>query len=219
MSIAPQHNKTRFDRKEIKYPFMQMGYGQQEKGTRLQLFEDMAEGKYDDQTFDIFIQAINDVVPGFIQIMEFVNDLWNKDWLEVTWYMPDGFKVSCKPTSSYWEDFTLFDKIKVKAKVSGVRKEKQALILYVGFIHAVDAYIARQMVIRCPFDILTIHDAFRCHPNNAQTMKQIYREILADINDVPLFESFLQQITGSGVSSITGNLIRQDIMESQYAIC
>ena len=214
MSKAPQ-----FHRKEIKYPFMQMGYGQQEKGTKTQLIEDMAEGKYDDKTYTIFMQAIEDVVPGFVGIMEFVNGLWNKNWTEVTWYMPDGFKVSCKPTSSFWEDFELFEGIHVKAKVSGVRKEKQALILYVGFIHAVDAYIARLMVVRCDFDIITIHDAFRCHPNNATVMQQTYREILADINDVPLFESFLEQITGSRVSPIVGDLKREDILASKYAIC
>ncbi len=158
MKLTPKGNKIRFDRSEIKYALMQFGYGQQEKGTKAQLSEDMQD-KYDDTVFPVFMQAINDVIPGFAEIMAFVNDQWNKNWLEVSWYMPDGFKVSCKPTSSNWEDFSLFGKIPVTAKVSGVRKEKQALILYVGFIHAVDAYIARQVVIRCPFPVITIHDA------------------------------------------------------------
>ena len=219
MKLTPNGNPIKFVRKEIKASFMQMGYGQQEKGTRNQLMEDMTEGKYDDDTFSLFMQAVNDVIPGFTLIMEFVNSKWNKNWTEISWLMPDDFKVVCKPTSSFWEEFTLFDNIKVRAKVSGVMKEKQALILYVGFIHAVDAYIARQMVIRCPFDIITIHDAFRCHFNNTAVMKQTYREILADINDVPLFESFLQQITGSEVTPIVGDLTRSDILNSKYAIC
>ncbi len=70
-----------------------------------------------------------------------------------------------------------------------------------------------------PFDVLTIHDDFKCHFNNAYVMKQTQREILADINDVPLFESFIQQITGSEVTPIVGDLTRQDILNSKYAIC
>ena len=218
MSVTPAGNKQLFNRKEIKASFMQFGYGQQEKGTRGQLAEDMPD-KYDDSIYDIFMQAVNDVVPGFAQVMEFVNSQWKYSWEEVTWRMPDDVLVTCKPTSSDWEKFTLFDKLEVVAKVSGVKKEKQALILYVGFIHSVDAYIARQVIERSPFDVITIHDAFRCHPNNATAMQQIYREILADINDVNLFEYFLAQITGQSIDPIVGDLKTTDILKSKYAIC
>ena len=161
MKTTINGNPKLFTRTEIKATLMQYGYGQQEKGSKDQLKEDMGD-KYFDEVYDIFIQALDKVVPGFSLIMNFINSMWNPEWEEVTWHMPDGFKVTCKPTSSYWEDFKLFDKFPVVAKVSGVEKEKQALILYVGFIHSVDAYIAREMVRIADeqgFSVITIHDA------------------------------------------------------------
>ncbi|MCK5848497.1 MAG: hypothetical protein KAH01_04810 [Caldisericia bacterium] len=216
--LTPAGNPKLFHRKEIKASFMQFGYGQQEKGTKHQLEEDM-EGKYNDEIYDVFMQAVDDIVPGFSQIMEFVNGQWNKNWEVVTWKLPDDVLVQCKPTSSNWEDFRILDMFDVKAKVSGVRKEKFSLILFVGIIHSLDAYIARQVIERCNFDVLTIHDAFRCHPNNAHIMQQHYKEILADINNIELFQNILEQITGQQVSPIVGNLRTSDIMQSKYAIC
>ena len=216
--VAEKGNKTTFERKEVKYPLMQAGYGQKEKGTRKQLKEEMGT-KYDDRTYDVFVQAVEETVPGFYTIMNFVNNLWNEDWEKVSFTMPDGHVVVIKPTDSVWGEFSLFNELSIKAKVSGVRKTKETLILYVSIIHAIDAYIAREVITRSDFDVLTIHDAFRCHPNNAEDMQKTYTGILAELNEMRLLEDIIEEVIGRKVDTIVGDLKTEDILESKYAIC
>ena len=160
MELTKNGNPKLFTRKEIKQAYMQYGYGQKKNGTEGQLEKDMGE-KYYPGMYDVFLKAIDRVVPGFTALLESINGMWNPDWEQVQFTMPDGFLITVKPTTSDWIDFKLFDKLPVTAKVSGVQKEKSALILYVSIIHACDAYVARQMVKMANeqgFDILTIHD-------------------------------------------------------------
>jgi hypothetical protein len=215
MSRTKQGNKRIFKREEIKYPLMQFGYGQQAKGTTAQLKNDMEN--YFDGAYNIFIMAVERVIPGFSTLMQYVNSLWD-DRTEIKFTMPDGFTVLTKTVRSDWEEFELFDSIKVKAKISGVDNVEQTLILYVNFIHAIDGYIAREMVKRCDFQVLTIHDAFRCHPNNAHKMKKIYNEILADVMEMNLLPKFIKEITGNDVDPIEGDLTREDIIKARYSL-
>jgi hypothetical protein len=219
-ALIEENDDTRkliISRSEIKSTLMQAGYGQKEKGSISQLKEDLCE-KYNDKMYRIFINATEKLVPGFFKIMEMINSLWNENWEQVKFMMPDGIVVTVKPTTDVWHEFKLFDKLKIVGKVSGVKKEKMALILYVSIIHATDAYIARRMIDMADFDMWTIHDDFRCHPNNVGKMKENYNKIIAEINDSNLLTDILTQITGKYIKPISGNLKRKDILESEYSI-
>ena len=221
MKLTPNGNPQLFNRKEIKASMMQASYGQREKGTKAQLAEDMGS-KYTDEIYDLYAQAVDDVLPGFNLVMDWVNSLWNKHWEEVSWIMPDGFKVTCKPTTSDWIKFKPFDLFEVKTKVSGVEKENEALILFVTIIHSVDGFIMREMVKRAEakkFQLYGIHDGNRFLPNNAHKARYNYNETLADINEIPLFENILEQITGQKVDILGTNIKREEILEAQYSIC
>ncbi len=206
-----------FNRSEIKASFLQFGYGQQTKGTKAQLATDLGS-KYDDSIYDVFIQAVNNIAPGFAETMHDINSLWQEDWDEVSWTMPDGFVVTCKPTSSDWVDFEI-DERTITAKVTGVQRVKKALILYVNLIHSIDAFVMRQIVKNADYDIVTIHDATRCLANHSGATKQAYREALADINRSELLSDLLTQIHGSIVDTQAGSLDSDDILNSTYALC
>ncbi len=217
MSITPNGNPKLFTRTEVKASVMQAGYGQQEKGTKGQLFNDIGD-KYDEGLYDIFVQAVEDVVPGFYSIMNQVNKLWNPKWTSVFYTMPDGFIVTIKPTNSKWVEFKLFGEIPIKAKVSGVEKEKQALVLFVSIIHSVDSYIAREVIKKCNFDIITIHDGYRTHPNHTHKVKQYYNEVLANINDSNLFTDILSEILNTTIPPMEGDLNSEDILKAVYSL-
>ena len=217
-NLTSAGNPKLFDRNEVKYPLMQASYGQREKGTRGQLKQDMGD-KYNDKIYDLFVEAVDEVIPGFFFIMEWVNEQWNPETELITWTLPDQFLVQLKPTSSDWYKFNPLGLFEITAKVGGVEKEDETLMLWVSIIHSIDAYVAREVIHRCAFDIITIHDAFRCHPNNAHKMKKVYKEILAEINESRLFEDILQQITGQEVTSLGTDITTEDIMKAKYAIC
>lgn len=71
-----------------------------------------------------------------------------------------------------------------------------------------------------PFEVVTIHDEFKCHPNHMNALRAVYRNILADLADSEALSFVLSSIHGhSGrVTKITPNL-SQKIRESNYALC
>ena len=220
LDLTPNGNPKLFTRTEIKASLMQFGYGQQEKGTKKQLANDLGS-KYDDELYNVFLEAVNNIIPGFSEIMETINGMWKYEWLEVSWTMPDGIVVTCKPTSKDWVDFKLFGKYPIKGKVSGVGHEEKALILYVTIIHSCDAYIARQLVLlanKQRYDLITIHDGFRQLPNNAFKTKANYNQVLASINDSNLLTDILSQIAGFTIEPIVGDLDSAEILLNKYSL-
>ncbi len=215
--LTPQGNKRLFKREEIKSSLMQMSYGQRKAGTQAQLKKDM-QSKYSDEIYEVYMKAVNNILPGFMEVMSQINDLWSKDWETVSWTMPDGIVITCKPISSAWIDFEI-DGRKIKAKVTGVEKVDSALILYVNIIHSVDAYVMRTIIDDADYDIITIHDATRCLANHSGTTKQAYANALADINDSILLSDIVSQINEEYTEVEKGDLDSNDIRNSKYALC
>jgi hypothetical protein len=70
-----------------------------------------------------------------------------------------------------------------------------------------------------PFEVVTIHDEFKCHPNNMNSLRQHYINIFAELSESNILSDILTQIHGvAGVfpklSTNLGDLIR----ESNYAL-
>lgn len=47
-----------------------------------------------------------------------------------------------------------------------------------------------------PFDIITIHDEFKCHPNNCNQMRRHYIEIFAELAESTILEDIFMQVCG-----------------------
>lgn len=70
-----------------------------------------------------------------------------------------------------------------------------------------------------PFDIIAVHDCFRCLPNYANDMRMQYNQLLCNIAKSDLLSFLLTQITGRKVS--IGKLdkdLYKDILEANYAL-
>lgn len=70
-----------------------------------------------------------------------------------------------------------------------------------------------------PFEVVTIHDEFKCHPNNMNHLRQQYINVLAELAESNLLDDLLSQLHGSAGSfkKLTpdlGNKIRM----SNYAL-
>lgn len=70
-----------------------------------------------------------------------------------------------------------------------------------------------------PFPVMTVHDAFRVHPNNCNQLRYWYKEVLAELSESTLIDSILsklykKQIKYLKLSNKLPNLIRN----SNYAI-
>lgn len=71
-----------------------------------------------------------------------------------------------------------------------------------------------------PFEIVGIHDEYKCHANNANSMRYWYKEILAELADSHIMQDILRQIYNNPKLKLTrasedlGDLIRN----SNYGI-
>lgn len=71
-----------------------------------------------------------------------------------------------------------------------------------------------------PFEVVTIHDEFKCHPNNMNHLRQQYINILADLADSTLLDDLLSQLHGSvGQFKKLSNNLGALIRNSNYALC
>jgi hypothetical protein len=56
--------------------------------------------------------------------------------------------------------------------------------------------LIEQMQMYAPFPLVTIHDEFKCHPNNLNHLRQQYIYIMADLAESEILSDVLTQITG-----------------------
>lgn len=80
-------------------------------------------------------------------------------------------------------------------------------------------YLADSMLAHKPFEILTIHDCFRCLPNYGNAMRGHYAVIMSQMARSNILSSIASQITGRHINVTKKGDISQAILESDYAIC
>jgi len=81
--------------------------------------------------------------------------------------------------------------------------------------------LAEQVLSREPFEIVSIHDEFKCHANNCNWMRLTYAQIMADLARARVLEDIYEQITGltpTYEGQMDGNVLAEMIMNSNYAL-
>lgn len=81
--------------------------------------------------------------------------------------------------------------------------------------------IINTMVAWPSFEIVTVHDEFKCHPNNCNQMRWHYMNILADLARGRALEDVYEQITGvvpTYSRSMDGNKLAELILGSNYSL-
>lgn len=73
------------------------------------------------------------------------------------------------------------------------------------------------MLLHKPFEVVTVHDCFGCHPNNVNRLRYWYNQLLARLNRMKLLENILAQL-GTNII-IEGEDLYEEILDNSYAIC
>jgi DNA-directed RNA polymerase len=137
----------------------------------------------------------------------------------VSWTMPDGFQVDHRVFKHYkhnrWSD-KLGCNIYYDCDYEEPNKN-DFRSLVPNYFHSWDAYVLRELVRRCDFYIWTIHDAFRVHPNNVDSLLQSVREIYADIFKGNWLEKHFQEMFGVDIE-LTKDLSIDDILGSTHLL-
>lgn len=80
--------------------------------------------------------------------------------------------------------------------------------------------IVKSMLKHQPFEVIAIHDEFKCHANNMNHLRSHYRDILAELADSELLTDLLSQINGieGSYEKLTPDLSKY-IRQSNYGLC
>ncbi len=205
-------NKVILDRDKIKSAVMTRFYGS--KAIPVKLF-----GKGTPE-LRAFYQALQNIAPGAADLMHIFMQAWQPYAEEHSWVMPDGFQVRVPVIQKAQEMIHIPDlDTEVLLQSSVIEGELKGISLPAHITHSVDSYVMREVIKRCPFELLCTHDEYLAHPNNMNEVRQAYVDVLAEIADGNLLDSILSQITGETVhiekyDTGLGTLIRQ----AEYAI-
>ena len=70
-----------------------------------------------------------------------------------------------------------------------------------------------------PFELITVHDEFKCHPNYMNELRRIYRDIFVELSQSNILEDILQEITGNNEITVDKyDDISHKLAQSNYAL-
>lgn len=160
-----------------------------------------------------FYQVIQQLFPGAYKVMDIVNNLWDVNGSHHKWTLPDGH-VAHVPVLGAVKYNTPYGSIHRTELITSSNYKS----LLPNVIHSIDGYIAREMIRRCDFEVIHIHDCFGSHPNNMGVIAQRYREILAEISDSSLLNSIVKELSmGKSWFPIFPSL-KHEILNSNYML-
>lgn len=70
------------------------------------------------------------------------------------------------------------------------------------------------------FEVITIHDEFKCHANNVNRMRIVYAELFAELAESTIMDSILSEIRGNPVTiTKRSHDLGDDIRQGEYQLC
>ena len=178
-------------RKEVKGAAMPCFYGSSAKPKEV-FGEDTPE-------LDAFYQALQNLVPGAVLVMKYLAVCWDSTVLNHSWTLPDGF-TAVKPVTELVEYKGIkVDELPCSFTYLCVENipSKNGVSILADSIQSLDAYLVRETLRRCDFDILTIHDAYLCLAGNMQALRGHYQSILIELSKGNTFQDLVRSITGN----------------------
>lgn len=230
-----------FTRKLCKKPFMTTLYGKQKAYESI--FDELQTTEeqfcidhnlplmHDDDTTTIghiFNEAMYEIAPKAMELMDLLQALNDENIGTYYWTMPDGFKVKydVKKTLEYEGSRISRGGIEFSfsCETTVYEPHKYNAGMAPNVIHSIDGYICRLMVERMKakgYFITTIHDAYACHPNHADEMIAIYKEIMIELLNSNILDDIMSQIAnGRFYQKVTpsNDLTEEHINKSEYSL-
>ena len=169
-----------------------------------------------------FSNALLDIAPKAIAAMEAIQELNDKNIGVYHWKLPDGFNVKYDVKSEINIECEATTKSGIVLEMSVTKEIYTPSEFNRGMspnvIHSVDGWVAREMVRRMNGKfITTIHDAFACHPSDADLMRQNYQDIMVELLHSDMLNNILSQIAHTDIYISKDNgLTEEHIRNSVY---
>ncbi len=183
--------------------------------------------KSSEETWAAHRKAMWTIAPRAMEVMALIMRLAQSSTVLVPEFvMPDG--AVCQMAHTVKEDYSIHwcDNAGRRHRMQHSATVLRANVKDTGYapriIQAMDAYALRELVRRANeegIELVVIHDAFLSHPNHAKRVRELYREVLADMLDQDILSNIIHQLFGTyyklqNKSTLTGDMI----LNSQYGL-
>lgn len=166
-----------------------------------------------------FFKAVDILAPSMNPVMDSIQSCWDPTTLAHTCTYPDGHVSRVPVTESvtykgikgdeYPYSFTYICEETTPSTYS--------IPILSNVIQGYDAYIVREVIRRCNFDVLTVHDEFLTHPNNMSELREVYRDILIELAEEDTLSDILSSLTGYNIKTGKFSIDLADyIREAEY---
>lgn len=154
-----------------------------------------------------FYAAQQEIVPCTIEIAKDLKSAWNPNKGDYIWTLWDGHTARVLAHEAENTSFRVRDIHGTKSSFTyeymkqGVCTDYSIPII-ANVVQSCDACISRILTRRCyksGFNILTIHDAFYCHPNHVHTMREHYLDICIELYKMNYLSNILSELLGRKV--------------------
>lgn len=205
------------ERDTIKYPIMTHYYGSAAvPKKRLSGLHNMGQ-----KALSSFYAALENRLPGAEMLRKLFLSLHQEDATQYEWTLPDGFVAVVPVLQTVLKRLEIDElnhsKISWAQQVIAPKRKGDDRSLAANIIHSVDAYVAREMIRKCNFDMAPIHDCFYAHPNNMGNVTENYRKILSELAQSDILNQILEELEHPPVVKLNPDL-EQLILKSQYAL-
>ena len=208
--ISQDMNKAGLDTTtlQVKYPCMTHYYNSTETPRKAFTAEEL----------EMFYECLDGRLPGAELAKNRLNQCWNASTKAHKLIYPDGHTMFFR-TMTAKEGLYDYNDIEVAYKYFVNEGNKTSYrCLVPNIIHGLDGYVARQMVLRATCELVHVHDCFLFHPNYFGQVKQLYREILAELVIDFNINHIIKGLTGVDPQIYVNPSLADKILLSSYAL-
>jgi len=175
-----------------------------------------------------FYEARQTLIPGCMEVMDDLLSAWNPYNTSYQWTLPDGHVAKVMVTDPENTSLRIRDIYGTKSSFTYEYKKRGITSTYstpicANLVQSVDAYICRELIRRCymsGFNILTIHDAFYCHPNHVHQLRNHYLNICIELYESNFLSSIISELLGRKiVYKQYDTKLSSKMKEAEYFIC
>lgn len=158
---------------------------------------------------------------GCFTVMDEINKVFDNlpnTTKEIEFVMPDGFVVTLPLIKKKMKRIkTPYFNLSIRYDINAYDREQNWRSFVPNAIHSIDSFIAREVIRKCDFEVLCIHDSFGCSANNVKKLKKVYTDTLKRIQSMNLLEFILKQIDPTYQAPRFDKQFK--IASNNYAIC
>jgi len=210
--LLPKDFPIEFNKDSVKPIFMTENYGQGQKGLIRNIMKEHKVSKEEATQFlDAYNKSFDNIAPEMVKLRERIMETFKSGNGEVSYTLPDGFKVEFKVKQKLDGSYSIKGKNNpIKIETDDIDDMSSAILP--NIIHSVDAYVAREMN---KLGIATVHDAFQTPKGWTDEMVQkAYGDVMAKVNESNILDDILKSLGDTKPSLKIGDLESSAIKES-----